>query len=185
ELLLSFGGHTAAAGLRMAIDGLDVLRQAWHEVVLAADLASDVPILVDGLMQQPPHWPLVALVNRMEPFGRGCEGPVFETRAEIIRVQIFQQRHVCLTLQWPGHAGQVRAMWFGNADRYARLVGAGPSGGQGAGCGRRIHMAVQLAPSVFRGEARCELSIVGVVAVLAAGDQDDQPAAVALPAATV
>ncbi len=169
-LLLSFGGHKAAAGLRIADAGLATLRQGWHEAVLAAGLAGDLPILVDGVMRQPPHWPLVALVNTLEPFGRGCEGPVFETRAQIIRVQIFQQRHVCLTLQWPGHDAQVRAMWFGNADRYARMAGTG----EGAGCGRQAHMAVQLSPSVFRGQARCELSILEIVALV--GDDPEATA---------
>lgn len=172
ELLRSFGGHKAAAGLRIAVADLDTLRQGWHEAVQAAHLASDPPILVDGFMQQPPHWPLVQLVNSMEPFGRGFESPVFETRAQVLQVQVFQQRHVCLTLQWPGHSARVRAMWFGNADRYARLAGDGPD----AGCGRLAHMAVQLAPSVFRGQARCELTIVELVAMLAADADADAKA---------
>lgn len=176
RLLRSFGGHKAAAGLRLAVGQLAGLEQAWHEAVLAARLASDVPILVDGLLRQPPQWPLVRLVNTLEPFGRGFESPVLETRAEVVAVQVFQQRHVCLTLQWPGHDERVRAMWFGNADRYARLAGDGVD----AGRGRLAHMAVQLAPSVFRGQARCELAIVEIIALKpVAGSTADNAGAMA------
>ena len=83
DLLDRYGGHPMAAGLQVAAERVELLRERFDAAVRArVDLAALRPVLpIDawiGLREA--DWPLVECLERMGPFGQGNARPVWAAR---------------------------------------------------------------------------------------------------------
>lgn len=162
-LLLGFGGHAAAAGLRLEAKRWTELSSRFAAVVAESSLDTRPAIEVDGRLTERPDWDLVEQLLSLEPFGRGFPAPVFEASVDVVRVEIYKEAHVCLTLRWPNDNAPMRAMWFNAASRWRAMS---PTSTGDAACNLRAHLVFEISPSAFRGERRLELTVADVRAVL-------------------
>jgi len=129
DTLLSFGGHSQAAGLRVERSGLEAFRCAFGEAVRSrvspADLASvldvDAVIGLDELTLD-----AVGMIERLRPFGHGNRQPVLAGRAvNVVGVpgRVGNQgKHLVMTVRQGNHA--LRAVAFGQGDRLDEVKNA-------------------------------------------------------------
>ena len=122
DTLLSFGGHSQAAGLRVARSRLEAFRCAFAEEVrrrisrddLAPVLDVDAAIGLDELTLD-----AVAMIDRLRPFGHGNRQPVLAARAVSVvgvpgRVGN-EGKHLVMTVRQGNHA--LRTVAFGQGER--------------------------------------------------------------------
>lgn len=103
ELLLGFGGHRQAAGLKLRAEELEALREAFDKAVRAQIGDEPLPpsLKLDGLL------PLELIDHRLlrelellQPFGMGNPEPVFLHSGAVVRgYRIFAERHVSLDVR--------------------------------------------------------------------------------------
>lgn len=120
-MLGRYGGHSSAAGVTVLGDHLEAFCDKMHDLAedtvdmtdLAPTLAIDVEIpdgraLTFGLLEE---------IDRLEPWGRGNEEPVFCTsnvRVQDVKRVGKDQNTLNLHLQLPGMFGSTKAVWFKN-----------------------------------------------------------------------
>jgi single-stranded-DNA-specific exonuclease len=83
EFMPKYGGHAAAAGMDIAADDVDPLREAicTYARELLADGLPDIPTTIDGELDFEQVTPeLMKHIDRMEPFGEHNEAPVLLSR---------------------------------------------------------------------------------------------------------
>ena len=128
--LLSFGGHSAAAGFRISPDRIDSLRQRFCDIVAASRCRNENPA---GLLTLDLEVPLHVLtsgfvreLDRLEPYGAGNPRPRFLAGdLQIVgrpRRIGGGERH--LTFRVQQHATTFRAVAFDMADRLDELMSA-------------------------------------------------------------
>lgn len=155
EHLVGFGGHAAAAGLRIERSHLDAFRQAFCDYV-AAEITEDqrqAELRIDA------ESPLAAFtlqtvrqIEELAPFGQGNPRPLLCTSgvrlAEPPRPIGSGGHH--LSLQLTQHDVQLRAVAFGGGDRADEFTGLdGP-----------IEVAFRPVINTFRGRQNVELHLV-------------------------
>lgn len=121
EHLLTFGGHKAAAGLRISPENIDAFRQAFCNVAAETFRPSsdDLSISVDAeVMLQDVTWKAVTELDRLGPYGQSHPAPKFVARnvelAAPPRKVGEGERHLSLKLkQYRTH---MKAIAFGKAD---------------------------------------------------------------------
>jgi single-stranded-DNA-specific exonuclease len=170
--LQTFGGHAAAAGLRIAAERIDLLREALSQFVVANHRVSPraLELRVDAEVRLADCTPrAVRELERLGPFGQENPRPVFVAS----RVQVPQpptkmgegERH--LSLRVAQHGTSLRAVAFGRAEWADEIAGA------------RGPISISFAPSInrFGGRESVELQLIDW--------QEDSPTgAVAAPAGT-
>jgi single-stranded-DNA-specific exonuclease len=121
EHLVSYGGHTAAAGLRIEAARVDAFRAAFCEHVAAtsdhaardAELAIDAEAPLTTLTHQ-----IVQQMESLAPFGAGNHRPLLCTRGVRIDGEIKRigggGRHLSLSVSQ--HGKRIRAVAFGGGD---------------------------------------------------------------------
>jgi len=122
ETLVSFGGHSQAAGLRVARAHLGAFRRAFAEEVsrrisadeLAPVLDVDAAIGLDELTVD-----AVGMIDRLRPFGHGNRRPVLAARGVNVvgapgRVGN-EGKHLVMTVRQGNHA--LRTVAFGQGER--------------------------------------------------------------------
>jgi len=116
--LTTFGGHTMAAGLRLAPEAIEPFRQAFLAHAAKTLTPDDLtPRLTIDAEVDPMHLTLetARLLERLGPFGAGNPRPVFATR----RVQVTSPpRRI-------GRRGDHLALWVRSAGRACRAVAWG------------------------------------------------------------
>lgn len=154
DLLLTWGGHAAAAGFTLRRERLPELRdrvEAW--VAERLDPARCVPRLVlDGEVALADcTLGLVDWLDRLAPFGLGNPEPLFEVRGAGVESvsRVGDGRH--LKLQLAGPSGPVDAIAFGHGDRAASLRR-----------GDRCDLAVVPARNEWMGQTRLQLRVKGI-----------------------
>ncbi|MEN8139794.1 MAG: single-stranded-DNA-specific exonuclease RecJ [Thermodesulfobacteriota bacterium] len=115
DSLLSFGGHAAAVGLKLALPDLASFRQA--ATGLAAKLLGDTPaetlIVTDGSLA--PELMTLATIDELDqlaPFGQHFATPCFQARMEIISQRFVGEQQNHLMLQLKAGNERLRAIWF-------------------------------------------------------------------------
>jgi single-stranded-DNA-specific exonuclease len=125
ELLVRFGGHTAAAGLTVERSQLSTLSDRL--CAIARDLLGDGPprrsLQLDAELGLAEVDPLLAVeLRRLEPYGIGNPEPLFGTRGVLLeRARVVGQGHLQITLRDGPHACDGIA--FNLGDRAAHLGG--------------------------------------------------------------
>ncbi|RME65340.1 MAG: single-stranded-DNA-specific exonuclease RecJ, partial [Nitrospirae bacterium] len=127
ELLISFGGHRQAAGLRLSVADLerfermmdDIVRQTLTEEQLIPMLKLDASVRLSDVTNG-----LVREIEALEPYGYGNPEPVFGVKeVELTRVRTVGNNHLKVLLRQEGLL--VDAIGFGMADATEDLIEGG------------------------------------------------------------
>jgi single-stranded-DNA-specific exonuclease len=156
--LTKFGGHRAAAGLRIAFDKVDQFRADFVAQIEAAALAGDTeeavlvydaeldPADVDDLFYDE--------LKRLEPFGNGNPEPLFRVQNCRVRTaQIVGGSHLKLRLQ-EGKRGGLKAIAFKKGELYEAMFP-----------GREVDLTAHLEKNEFQGFESIELRVRDVRAL--------------------
>ena len=155
HLLVTCGGHAAAAGLRIEDARIDAFRQAFIGEVAArmpeslrrAQLAIDGEATLAGITLQ-----AVEEIERLAPFGQGNRRPVLCASGVVLgeppRTIGGGGRH--LSLQFVQHGARVRGVAFGGADWLPHLPAVGTP----------FHIAFKPKINEFRGRRTAEIEVL-------------------------
>ncbi len=155
EYLISHGGHTAAAGLKIEEGQFDGFRAAFGEIAAAeigqdqrvAELSVDAEFPLSAFTSETVH-----LIERLAPFGQGNARPLLctsgVTLAEPPRAIGTGGRHLSLRLSQ--HDVTLRAVAFGGGEWAEEL----------AAVDRPLDVAFRPVINTFRGRRNVELHLV-------------------------
>jgi single-stranded-DNA-specific exonuclease len=154
DVFEQYGGHAAAAGMKIRADRIDDLRSRLNShaaAVLTAEML--VPRLeIDALVtSETLGLPLVESLNAFEPFGAGNPKPVFVTRGLILRDEPFVMKEKHLKLKLSDRDGKgFEAVWWDGVER---------SKGQTLSTGARIEVAYTPEANIWQGNTRLQLVV--------------------------
>lgn len=123
-LVISFGGHAMAAGLKIRADGLDAFAQAFEHAVrdLALPDAFNPYVMTDGeLNGSDITFELVNAINA-ENWGQGFPTPLFEGTFKVVRQKLVGNAHTKMTLQ--SGTTQYEAILFGHDEPLPETIRA-------------------------------------------------------------
>ena len=154
ELFEQFGGHAAAAGMKIKSDKIEALRDAlnaYAETSLTDDHLQP-ELKIDARVS--PQTLTLKLVNelaKLEPFGAGNPKPVFITSDLVIRDEPFvmKQKHLKLWLD-AGNGQRYEAVWWDGVER---------SKGRTLKPGTRIELAYTAEANVWQSNVRLQLVV--------------------------
>ena len=125
DLFLRFGGHKMAAGLTMKKEDLPVLRDRLRAQCMLTDVDLRPVVLIDsplplGYISEE----LIADLERLEPFGRGNEKPLFAWQhVTILRITRIGKNKNMLKLQVSTeNKTAMDALYFGDADEFLAFL---------------------------------------------------------------
>ncbi len=125
DLFLRFGGHKMAAGLTMKKEDLPVLRDRLRAQCMLTDEDLRPVVLIDsplplGYISEE----LIADLERLEPFGRGNEKPLFAWQhVTILRITRIGKNKNMLKLQVSTeNKTAMDALYFGDADEFLAFL---------------------------------------------------------------
>lgn len=149
-LLVKFGGHAMAAGLTLQRTDLDTFREAFAQEVRRqlGDTPPDNVLLSDGeLKASDASLELAELLRFLAPWGQAFPEPQFDGIFEVVQQRIVAERHIKLTLRWPGSDAIVDAIAF-HADLEQWQGLRGP-----------VRLAYRLDVNEFRQQKRVQLIV--------------------------
>ena len=161
-LLITGGGHPAAAGLTVEAARIDDLRSFLAERLgpSVADHGATPSLGLDGaLTVGAATWDLVEQLARVGPFGQGNAEPRFAlAHAHVVRADVVGQRHVRCVLA-DDAKGRINAIAFRSIEKPLgqALLNAR---------GRPLHVAGHLRADTWRGRDRVQLMIDDVAEVV-------------------
>jgi len=128
DVLETYGGHAAAAGLSLKTENIDAFREKFNAAVkaktsienLAPRVTADVELSIDELTPK-----LLRIINQMEPFGPGNMRPVLLCRGLKRKYppKIVGQKHLKMSLT--SKSVIMDAIAFGMGDRLSEAGKAG------------------------------------------------------------
>ncbi|MFA6974054.1 MAG: single-stranded-DNA-specific exonuclease RecJ [Parcubacteria group bacterium] len=105
DLLIRFGGHAQAAGVKVAAENIEKFYEKLSQVIEAElqgkDITPETEIDTEVTVADI-NWDLVAEIRKMEPFGEGNEEPIFLLKNMLIddlRVVGNGSKHLKLTIR--------------------------------------------------------------------------------------
>jgi single-stranded-DNA-specific exonuclease len=148
DLLVKYGGHSAAAGFTVANANLEPLQQSLRQIA-TRELEGEelLPMLeIDAEVDlSEMNWATYALLEQLEPFGRGNPAPLFLSREVIVRdARVVGEDHLKLTLS------DGRAVWDAIAFRQGGWAGKLP---------HRIDVVYTLEVNEWNEEKRLQLNV--------------------------
>ncbi|MGI8813352.1 MAG: single-stranded-DNA-specific exonuclease RecJ [Pyrinomonadaceae bacterium] len=154
ELFDQYGGHAAAAGMKLPTENIDELRRRLD--IFAGEILTeerlDRKLHIDALLtSQSIELALLHDLAALEPFGAGNPTPVFTTRGLTIRFEpkVMKDKHLKLYLaDETGRAFE--AVWWGGVEH---------SIGQTLGVGSSIEVAYTLEANSWQGNTRLQLVV--------------------------
>ncbi len=154
ELFEQYGGHAAAAGMKIKAENIDELRMRLNEHAVSAIAAENlVPELrVDArVMPQTIDLKLVEMLKMLEPYGAGNPKPVFATGGLVLRDDPFvmKEKHLKLKLT-DGQGRFFEAVWWDGVERSKRQTLRAGSG---------IEIAYTPEANTWQGNTRLQLVV--------------------------
>ena len=154
ELFEQYGGHAAAAGMKIKAEHIKELRVRLNEYA-AATLTPDelVPILQIDAVVTPEtlNLKLVDDLAAFEPFGAGNPKPIFLTKNLLLRDEPFVMKDKHLKLKLVDSTGrQFEAVWWDGVER---------SKGQTLKPNSRIELAYVAEANTWQGNTRLQLVV--------------------------
>ncbi|MFN2502344.1 MAG: single-stranded-DNA-specific exonuclease RecJ [Pyrinomonadaceae bacterium] len=154
ELFEQYGGHAAAAGMKIKAENIPTMQKKLNEYA-ARTLSPDdlIPELkIDALVTS--HSLCLDLVGQLgvfEPFGAGNPKPVFVTRNLVLRDEpyVMKDKHLKFRL-WGEDNKQFDAVWWDGVER---------SKGQTLKPNSRIELAYVPEANVWQGNSRLQLVV--------------------------
>jgi single-stranded-DNA-specific exonuclease len=126
DLLLGFGGHRQAAGLRMTLDNLQVFKKQMNSIVEKALHADDmIPTLeIDAAVKfSDVNFNLVNELGLLEPFGDSNREPVFGAKnVKIVNHRIVGNNHLKMYLAQDNM--NFDTIGFSMADKWSKIGNA-------------------------------------------------------------
>jgi single-stranded-DNA-specific exonuclease len=155
-LILGGGGHAMAAGLTLSPDQLPGLRD-WMAAQVAGvsrALAEARVLEIDAVIApRAANGELMALIERLGPFGSGAPEPLFAAAGvRTAYPRRVGENHLAFDIQGPDGA-RLRAIAFRMAN--------GPAG-EALASQRKLHIAGRLKPDAWRGEGAVQMEVVDV-----------------------
>ncbi|MFA4817464.1 MAG: single-stranded-DNA-specific exonuclease RecJ [Parcubacteria group bacterium] len=156
ELLIKFGGHSQAAGVRVAHNKIEKFYAKFGQLIeeklknkdITPQIEIDMEISADDL-----NWDLVGQIKKMEPFGEGNEEPVFLARnmlVESLRIVGNGSKHLKLTLRSRDNSPKIfDAIGFGFGDKYPDLKN-----------GDKVDIVFNLQEDEWNGNKKIQLKLV-------------------------
>jgi single-stranded-DNA-specific exonuclease len=154
DLFEQYGGHAAAAGMKIRAENIDDLRHRLNEHA-ASILSEDdlIPQLdIDALVtSETLGLDLVNMLDAFEPFGAGNPKPVFVTRGLTIRDEPYVMKDKHLKFKLVAERGkQFEAVWWDGVER---------SKGQTLKPNSRIELAYVAEANSWQGNTRLQLVV--------------------------
>jgi single-stranded-DNA-specific exonuclease len=118
EMLLSFGGHRQAAGLRLRASELDSFEKRLAAAVegQVSDLTPSLQIDAEVSLRDI-NFNLIRELEMLEPFGQGNPEPVFGSRGlEVINPMVVGKKHLKMKLKSRAHV--MDAIWFNRGESH-------------------------------------------------------------------
>lgn len=154
ELFIKFGGHRGAAGLTIQRPLLAVFQDTFEQAVRAAlgEQTLAPVIWTDGpLPEEAMVLETLTELDRLQPYGRELEAPVFEGRFDVESVRVIGAEPVHMLLALRTGQKVYDAVWF------RALEQAGDPLPLAAG--ETVHWAYRLQSKDYRGERQLRLMI--------------------------
>ncbi len=102
DLLLGFGGHRQAAGMRLALDKLEIFRSGFNQVVRAAvgdeSLRPEIALDAELGFKEAGNLDFLNELKLMQPFGPGNSEPVFSSLPLVVKKRNIHQQWNLVTL---------------------------------------------------------------------------------------
>ncbi len=121
ELFEQFGGHAAAAGMKMKTENIDAVREKLDQHAKAALSKTDLmpELMIDAVVtSQTLSLQLLEDVKKLEPFGAGNPKPIFVTRELILRNEPYVMKEKHLKLQLADGTGKhFEAVWWDGVEK--------------------------------------------------------------------
>ena len=154
DLFEQFGGHAAAAGMKVKQENIDALREAlnrYAESSLTDDHLQPELHIDARVSPQTLNLGLVTDLAKLEPFGAGNPKPVFVTSGLMIRDEPFVMKEKHLKLWLDGGGGQrFEAVWWDGVER---------SRGRTLTPGSRIEVAYTAEANIWQSNVRLQLVV--------------------------
>jgi single-stranded-DNA-specific exonuclease len=153
ELFEQFGGHAAAAGMKVKEEKIESLREALNRYAESSlsDEHLQPELLIDARVSpQTLNLQLVNELSMLEPFGAGNPKPVFVTGGLVLREEprVMKEKHLKMWLD--GEGRRFEAVWWDGVER---------SKGQTLAPGTRIEMAYTAEANIWQSNVRLQLVV--------------------------
>lgn len=157
ELFEQFGGHAAAAGMKIKQGNIDLLREKLNLHAESSFVGREMTpeLYIDArVSSQTLNLALVEDLKKFEPFGAGNPKPVFVTSDLVIRDEPFvmKEKHLKLKLE-NAQRHRFEAVWWDGVER---------SKGQTLEQGTRIEVAYTPEVNKWQGNIRLQLVVEDV-----------------------
>ncbi len=154
DLMEQFGGHAAAAGMKIKAENIELLRQKLNEHALINLTADDLTpeLKIDAVVSSSTlGLALIEDLKKLEPFGRGNPKPTFVTKDLIIADEPFVMKEKHLKLKLKDASGKFfEAVWWDGVEK---------SKGQTLKPKSRIELAYTPEANVWNGNTRLQLVV--------------------------
>ena len=121
ELFEQFGGHAAAAGMKMKTENIDAVREKLdqHAKTALSDTDLTPELMIDAVVtSQTLSLQLLEDIKKLEPFGAGNPKPVFVTRELFLRNEPYLMKEKHLKLQLADRTGKrFEAVWWDGVEK--------------------------------------------------------------------
>ena len=114
-LILSFGGHKGAAGLKIVAEQIGVFGKAFEDVVINYQGGKDIQpkVYTDGGLEGfALSLATIEEIKRIEPFGRGFSEPVFEGVFTVEEIRILGKEPVHVGMKLSSGNETINSIWF-------------------------------------------------------------------------
>lgn len=121
DLLLGFGGHTSAAGMRLKAEDLGAFEKRMDEIVgkNASDFTPSLNIDADIALGEI-NFNLIKEIEMLEPFGAGNPEPLFGSRGlKVLNPRVVGNNHLKMKLK--SRSRTVDAIWFAGGEFFQTL----------------------------------------------------------------
>ncbi|HEV8592557.1 MAG TPA: single-stranded-DNA-specific exonuclease RecJ [Pyrinomonadaceae bacterium] len=154
DLFEQFGGHAAAAGMKLRQENIEKVREALniHAAAAFADREMSPELYIDArISSQTLGLDMVNDLKKFEPFGAGNPKPIFLTSDLMLREEPFvmKDKHIRLKLEDPSRR-RFEAVWWDGVER---------SKGQTLTAGTRIELAYTPEANTWNGNTRLQLVV--------------------------
>lgn len=157
ELFEQFGGHSAAAGMKLTTANIDRLREALNGYAMKKLSDDDlIPELnIDAhISSETLDLKIAEEINRLEPFGAGNAKPVFVTKDLVITDEPMVMKEKHLKLRLANAAGKrFEAVWWDGVERSKERT---------LTPGKRIEVAYVPEANSWQGNTRLQLVVQDV-----------------------
>jgi len=154
ELFEQYGGHAAAAGMKMKEENIEKLKEKLNEHAgrslteeeLTPEIKIDAEVPSEDLRLD-----LVEDIKQLEPFGQGNPKPVFITRKLKIERDPWIMKELHLKLKLTDDSGRkFEAVWWGGVEK---------SSGQTLAQGKSIELVYTPEANTWQGNTRLQLVV--------------------------